>query len=102
MRLTRLETATLLEQQHFEFANLFSLWDEVRTVTHFALLRGPYAPGWCSSAMPPFTGPTLTPVPVTPVPAVVYPTDQARVEYGSVAEGYELARVKGEPQKVRP
>jgi hypothetical protein len=89
---TALGTATLLEQQHFGFANTFTLWDEVRTVTHFALLRGPYAPGWCMSVLPPFTGPTLT-----PVPAVVYPTNEARVEYSSVPEGYGLARIQSDP-----
>jgi hypothetical protein len=89
---TALETATLLEQQQFGFGNLFSLWDEITTVTHFALLRGPYAPGWCTSVLPPFTGPTLT-----PLPAVVYPTNEARVEYTSVPEGYGLTRVKADP-----
>jgi hypothetical protein len=89
---TALETATLLEQQQFGFGNLFSLWDEITTVTHFALLRGPYAPGWCTSMLPPFTGPTLT-----PVPALVYPTNEARVDYTSVPEGYGVARVKGDP-----
>ncbi len=89
---TALETATLLEQEHFGFAALFSLWDEVTTVTHFSLLSGPYAPGWCS--LPPFTGPTLT-----PLPAVIYPTNEARVEYSSVSEGYRVARVKGDPLK---
>jgi hypothetical protein len=86
---TRLETATLLEQQHFGFANVFSLWDEVRTVSHFSILVGPYAPGWCS--LPPFTGPILT-----PLPAVIYPTNEARVEYTSVPEGYSLTRIKAD------
>jgi hypothetical protein len=87
---TALETATLLEQEHFGFAALFSLWDEVTTVSHFSVLAGPYAPGWCS--LPPFTGPTLT-----PLPAVIYPTNEARVEYGSVPEGYGIERVKADP-----
>jgi hypothetical protein len=87
---TALETATLLEQEHFGFTALFSLWDEVTTVSHFALLVGPYAPGWCS--LPPYTGPTLT-----PVPAVIYPTNEARVEYTSVPEGYEMTRIKSDP-----
>ncbi len=87
---TKLDKATLLEQEHFGFAALFSLWDEVTTVSHFSVLAGPYAPGWCS--LPPFTGPTLT-----PLPAVVYPTNEARVEYTSVPEGYGVARVKDDP-----
>lgn len=87
---TALETATLLEQEHFGFAALFSLWDEVTTVSHFSLLAGPYAPGWCS--LPPFTGPTLT-----PLPAVIYPTNEARVEYTSVPEGYGIERIKADP-----
>jgi hypothetical protein len=87
-----LETATLLEQQQFGFGNLFTLWDEITTMIHFALLEGPYAPGWCTSVLPPFTGPTLT-----HVPAVIYPTNEARVEYSSVPEGYEVERVKNDP-----
>jgi hypothetical protein len=87
-----LETVTLLEQQQFGFGNFFTLWDEITTVTHFALLRGPYAPGWCTSVLPPFTGPTLT-----PLPAVVYPTNEARVEYSSAPEGYGLTRVRADP-----
>lgn len=94
---TKLETATLLEQQHFGFANVFSLWDELRVVSHFALLSGPYAPGWCTLLMPPFTGPTFTPVPV-----VIYPTNEARVDYSSVPEGYKLERVKGGPLSKGP
>jgi hypothetical protein len=85
-----LETATLLEQEHFGFAALFSLWDEVTTVSHFSLLADPYLPGWCS--LPPFTGPTLT-----PLPAVIYPSNEAQVEYKSVPEGYGLDRVKADP-----
>lgn len=92
---TKLETATLLEQQQFGFGNLFSLWNEIRTVTHFVLLRGPYAPGWCTSVLSPFTGPTLT-----PLPAVVYPTNEARVEYSSVAEGYRLPFVMADPLQI--
>jgi hypothetical protein len=91
---TTLETATLLEQEHFGFAALFSLWDEVTIVSHFSLLAGPYAPGWCS--LPPFTGPTLT-----PLPAVIYPTNEARVEYSSVPEGYGVTRVKSDPLLTR-
>jgi hypothetical protein len=87
---TTLDKATLFEQAHFGFAILFSLWDEVTTVSHFSLLAGPYAPGWCS--LPPYTGPTLT-----PLPAVVYPTNEARVDYSSVPEGYELEKVKADP-----
>jgi hypothetical protein len=82
--------ATLFEQEHFGFAILFSLRDEVTTVSHFSLLAGPYVPGWCS--LPPFTGPTLT-----PLPAVVYPTNEARVGYSSVPEGYGIERIKADP-----
>ena len=92
-----LETATLLEQQHFGFANIFSLWDEVTTVVHFSPLAGPYAPGWCSTLEPPYTGPTIT-----PIPALVYPTNEARVGYGSVPEGYGLDRVKSDPLDLTP
>jgi hypothetical protein len=87
---TKLDKATLLEQEHFGFAVLFNLWDEVTTVSHFSLLSGPYAPGWCS--LPPYTGPTLT-----PLPAVVYPTNEARVDYSSVPEGYGIERVESDP-----
>lgn len=92
-----LEPATLLEQQHFGFGNLFNLWNEVTLVIHFAVLAGPYAPGWCSSLIPPYFGPTIT-----PIPAVIFPTHEARVEYASVPEGYGLARVKTDPLNVRP
>ncbi len=85
-----LETATLLEQEHFGFTAMFSLWDEITTISHFSVLAGPYVPGWCS--LPPFTGPTLT-----PLPAVIYPTNEARVEYSSVPEGYWLNWVKADP-----
>ena len=92
LRKADLEVATILEYQEFGFVTFFEAYGDFENTLFFKPVRGAYMFTLCLTPKPPFV--FIIPV---PTPLFIPLVPKAFTDQVSVAEGYTLPRVKGNP-----